>query len=121
MRYVRGLKFIKTGALLLIPVLASSILSRAEGGGSSAPGAATFKSKCALCHGADGTGNTPLGKQLQAANLRSKDVQKRTDAELQKVVHDGLNNMPPFGEQLSEDEIAQVVKYVRHMGKIAKK
>src|SRR5438105_15845955 len=48
-------------------------------------GAATFKSKCQLCHGADGTGDTTLGKQLQAANLRSKDVQKKTDAELHNV------------------------------------
>ena len=25
-------------------------------------GAATYKAKCASCHGADGTGNTPAGK-----------------------------------------------------------
>jgi len=97
-------------------LLAASTLVKAEGSG-----AATYKSKCVICHGSDGTGNTPLGKQLQAANLRSKDVQKKTDAELTKVVHDGEANMPPFGEQLSDDEIAQVVKYVRSLGKVAKK
>lgn len=85
--------------------------SKSEGG------AATFKSKCVLCHGADGSGNTPLGKQLQAANFHSKDVQKRTDAELHKIVHDGLANMPAFADQLSDDEITQVVKYVRRLGK----
>ena len=86
-----------------------------------AGGAATFKAKCVLCHGADGTGNTTLGKQLQAANLRSKDVQKKSDAELHKVIHDGNGNMPPFGDQLSDDEINQVIKYVRALGKTAKK
>src|SRR5947209_20337012 len=85
------------------------------------PGEATFKAKCVLCHGADGTGDTPLGKQLQAANLHSKDVQKKTDAELHKAVHDGGANMPPFGEQLSDEEITQVIKYVRALGKQAKK
>ena len=84
-------------------------------------GATTFKSKCQLCHGADGTGDTTLGKQLQAANLRSKDVQKKTDAELHKVIHDGNGNMPPFADQLSEDQIAQVIKFVRALGKTAKK
>ena len=86
-----------------------------------ASGAATFKTKCQLCHGPDGAGDTPLGKQLQAANLHSKDVQKKTDAELHKVVHDGNGNMPPFGDQLSDSEIDQVIKFVRTFGKTAKK
>jgi len=73
-----------------------------------------------LCHGADGSGKTPLGKQLQAANLGSKDVQKLSDAELHKVVHDGKANMPGFADQLSDAEINEVIKYVRHCGKTAK-
>ena len=85
------------------------------------PGETTFKSKCVLCHGADGTGNTPLGKQLQAANLHSPDVQKRTNAELHKVVHDGQTNMPAFADQLSDEEITQVIKYLRTFRKSAKK
>lgn len=85
------------------------------------PGETTFKSKCVLCHGADGTGKTPLGKQLQAADLHSPDVQKRTNAELHKIVHDGQTNMPAFADQLSDEEITQVVKYVRSFAKPVKK
>jgi mono/diheme cytochrome c family protein len=85
------------------------------------PGETIFKSKCVLCHGADGTGNTPLGKQLQAADLHSPDVQKRTNAELHKIVHDGQTNMPAFADQLSDEEITQVIKYVRTFGKSGKK
>ena len=84
------------------------------------PGAGIFKTKCVLCHGADGAGKTALGKQLQAADLHSKDVQKRSNAELQKIVHDGQGNMPSFAEQLSDDEIDQVIQYVREFGKPAK-
>lgn len=80
-------------------------------------GAAIFKNKCVICHGADGSGNTPLGKQLQAANFHSKDVQKLSNAELHKIVHDGQANMPSFADQLSDEEITQVVKYVRQLGK----
>jgi mono/diheme cytochrome c family protein len=80
-------------------------------------GEAIFKAKCVLCHGADGTGDTPLGKQLQAANLRSKDIQKKSNAELHKVIHDGQANMPPFADQLSDQEIDQVIKYVRSLAR----
>lgn len=89
--------------------------------GASSQGESTFKAKCVLCHGEDGTGNTPLGKQLQAANLHSPDVQKRTNAELHKIVHDGQTNMPAFADQLSDEEITQVIKYVRTFGKQGKK
>lgn len=105
-----------TGFLFLV-LLAISNLAWAEGDS----GETIFKSKCVLCHGADGTGNTPLGKQLQAANLHTKDVQKKTNAELRKVIHDGQTNMPPFGDQLSDEQIDQVIKYIRTLGRQTKK
>lgn len=100
-----------SGGLMLAPSFAA---------GQEQSGSSIFKSKCVLCHGADGSGNTPLGKQLQAANLRSKDVQKKTNGALHKVVHDGQTNMPPFGGQLSDHEIDQVIRYIRTLGKPAK-
>jgi mono/diheme cytochrome c family protein len=105
-------KSIAWGVILFF-VICCSLLAQE----SSSSGAAIFKSKCVVCHGSDGSGNTPLGKQLQAANLHSKQVQQRSDAELHKIIHDGQANMPPFGDQLSETEIDQLVKYVRLMGK----
>lgn len=87
----------------------------------SSPGGSVFKTKCVLCHGADGSGNTPLGKQLQAANLGSKEVQKLSNADMRKQIHDGRANMPGFADQLSDAEISQVIQYVRQFGKAAKK
>src|SRR5436305_13295437 len=54
-----------------------------------ADGAATFKTKCAPCHGADGSGQTPAGKNLKVGDLRSAEVQKLSDAEITKVLSDG--------------------------------
>jgi mono/diheme cytochrome c family protein len=101
-------------SVILVSVVSNKAWAQDEG-------AAIFKSKCVLCHGGDGAGNTPLGKQLQAANLRSKDVQKKTNAELHKVVHDGQTNMPAFADQLSDEQIDQVIKYVRTLGKASTK
>lgn len=114
---IRGLLFAIAVCAVSGTFLASCPLARGE----SSPGAATFKSKCELCHGADGTGNTTLGKQLQAANLHSKDVQKKSNAELHKTIHDGNGNMPPFADQLNESEIEQVIHFVRSFAKPSKK
>ena len=43
--------------------------------------AALFKSRCAGCHAADGTGS-PMGKKLGAHDFASADVQKMSDADL---------------------------------------
>lgn len=103
--------------IVLFAALLFLVSASASAQEKSSPGATIFKTKCILCHGPDGSGNTPLGKQLQAANLGSKEVQKQSNAELHKAVHDGKANMPSFSEQLSDAEIAQVIQFVRQFGK----
>ena len=105
----------------LLLFFTSTVTVVAQEAGKSSSGSSIFKSKCALCHGADGGGATPLGKQLQAANLRSKDVQKRSDADMRRIIHDGQANMPGFADQLSNEEISQVIRYIRALGKTARK
>lgn len=102
--------------VILTFVVASSLVAQQA---AKSPGASIFRTKCVLCHGADGSGKTPLGKQLQAADLRSNNVQKLGDAELHKIIHDGQANMPAFADQLSALEIDQVLKHVRALGKTA--
>jgi mono/diheme cytochrome c family protein len=79
--------------------------------------AALFKSKCALCHGDDGSGATPTGRALKAKDLRSDEVQKNSDAELTEVITKGRNKMPAFGQKLKPDQIQQLVAYIRHIAK----
>ncbi len=75
-------------------------------------GAQTFKSNCVVCHGADGTG-TATGKSLMAPDLHSDAVQKMTVAQMITQIADGKNNMPPFKSTLTDDQIKDVVTYVR--------
>lgn len=111
----------KWASWMVILLFVASCSLIAQEGEKSSGGEATFKAKCVLCHGVDGSGKTALGKQLQAADLHSKEVQKLSDAELHKIVHDGQANMPSFADQLSDEEIDQVIKYVRHFKSAAKK
>ena len=76
-------------------------------------GAALYKTKCATCHGPDGSGGTPMGKSLKVRDLRSDAVQKQTDLELTKVISGGKGKMPPYGKQLSEPDIAAIIAYIR--------
>jgi len=71
-----------------------------------------FARKCETCHGSDGAG-TPVGKSLKVVDLRSPLVQKKSDADLEHVISEGKNSMPPFGNALSSDEVKALVSYVR--------
>lgn len=80
-------------------------------------GAAVYKAKCAMCHGASGQGDTPMGKTLKVKNLSSPDVQKQSDADLTRTVSKGKGKMPSFATKLTEDQIKAVIGFVRTLGK----
>jgi mono/diheme cytochrome c family protein len=73
----------------------------------------TFKAKCAVCHGADGKGETTMGKTLKARDLGSADVQSQSDADLAGIITNGKGQMPSFDGKLTPDQVKDVVKYIR--------
>ncbi|HEV2387401.1 MAG TPA: cytochrome c [Candidatus Acidoferrales bacterium] len=76
-----------------------------------------FVDKCARCHAENGSGDTPVGKALGAADLRSPTVQKLTDAEIYAQIDKGKANMPPFGSGLNKAQINDLIAYVRALAK----
>jgi cytochrome c6 len=77
-----------------------------------------FASKCAACHGKDGSGNTPMGKNLKLKDLGSADVQKMSDKEIKDIVEKGKPpKMPAYGGKLSSAQIDDLVKYIRSLKK----
>ncbi len=78
-----------------------------------AGGADVFKAKCAMCHGADATGKTPMGSKLSIPDLRS--VQKQPAATLEQAVTKGKNKMPAFEGKLTPQQITQVVGYIQQL------
>ena len=81
------------------------------------PGKAIFATKCALCHGTDGTGKTSIGKTLKIPDFHSPDIKKLSDADLKAVITNGKNKMPPFKGKLTDAQIDQAISYVRELGK----
>lgn len=82
-----------------------------------ADAAATYKAKCAMCHGADGKGATPVGQKLGARDFASPDVQKASDADLATITAKGKNKMPSYEKSLKDTEIKDLVTYIRSLAK----
>jgi mono/diheme cytochrome c family protein len=80
-------------------------------------GEATWKAKCAMCHGADGIGNTPVGKNMKLRSLKSPEDIKATDAELFKDTKSGVGKMQGYAGKLTDAQINDVVSYIRTLQK----
>jgi len=114
---MKEVKLVVVAATLL---LVGSAATRAGGSATMAwtvvgDGAATFKSKCAACHGADGSGNTPAGKSMNLKDLRSPEVQKQSDDQLYKTIANGKGKMPGYEKTLGAASCKELVAQVRHL------
>jgi cytochrome c6 len=98
-----------TGLTLFVAPIAST-----NSAINSAATTATFRTKCAGCHGQDG-GGSAAGKSMNVPDLRSPAVQNLTDAELAHIISDGKDAMPAFKDSLSEDQIHSLVTHIRSL------
>ncbi len=76
-------------------------------------GADTYKAKCAMCHGADGSGKASMGTK----DLGSADIQKMSDADLTGAITNGKGKMPAYKGKLTDAQISDLVSYIRTMKK----
>ena len=112
----RHAMFASTMLLVLFTGLALFVASavQANPGPDSTSSSATFRTKCAMCHGPDGSGSA-VGKSMNVPDLRSPEVQKVPDAQLAQIISDGKGGMPSFKSSLSEDQVHSLVAYVRSL------
>jgi cytochrome c6 len=99
-------------SLIVVVAVLSITASRAEDNG-----AAIFKAKCAMCHGADGEGKTVMGAKFNIPSLSSPEIQKNSDPVLVEAITKGKNKMPEFGSKLSSSEITEAKNFVRKLKK----
>src|ERR1035438_65778 len=78
-------------------------------------GAQIYAAKCASCHAKDGKGNPAMGKVFKVdpavLDLVKKESLAKSDADLAKIVADGLNKMPAYKGKLTDADIAAVITY----------
>ncbi len=97
-----------TGPLLAVAAIAFA-----------APAAENWENHCAKCHGADGKGQTKVGKKLNIKDYTDAKVQAAMkDEEIIKATTEGISEkgkekMKAYKDELSAAEIKDFVAYIR--------
>ncbi len=74
--------------------------------------ASIFRQNCAICHGQEANGKEISGVLIPS--LRYGEAAKKSEQEIYLQIKEGKLPMPAFKNQLTEDEIQKMVKFVRH-------
>ena len=83
---------------------------------SAADARATYNAKCAKCHGRDGRGRTTQGRRTHARDMTDANWQNDvTDERLFNSITNGRGKMPAFKKSLNENQIDELVNYVRRL------
>ncbi len=105
-----------TGAMLSIALLTSPTLLAADG-------KAIYEKECAKCHGADGKGDTKMGKKVGAKDYSNpKTWEGLTDANAVKSVKGGLKDkegkviMKPT-EGVTDADAKAVIEFMKTLKK----
>jgi mono/diheme cytochrome c family protein len=101
--------------ITLATILAATTVTSAFAQGS---GADVYTStKCAMCHGATGTGNAGM----KVPPFKSPDAIKATDTALSAAIKNGAGTgtikMPAYAAKLTDAQIKSVVAYIRTLQK----
>ena len=99
-------------SLLCLPAIFLISLSLSQPAHSQAA-ADLYSSKCKMCHGADGKGGTPVAKTMGVRDFKSPEVAKESAADMIAVTKNGKNKMPAYKDKLTDDQIKELVTYIR--------
>lgn len=102
---IRAAAIVLLAASIAAPVFAQSA------------GEATYKAKCAMCHGPDGAAATPVGKMMKVPSFKDPAVVKTSEAALVAIVKGGKGKMPSYNGKLTDAQIEDVVSYIRTLQK----
>jgi cytochrome c553 len=101
-------------------IIAGAVIAAGAALALAAPAAENWENHCQKCHGADGKGQTKVGKKLQVMDYTvAANQAKFTDAEAVKVTSEGAKDkagkerMKGFKDELSAQEIKDLVAHIR--------
>lgn len=76
----------------------------------------TFHKICSNCHGSDG-----MGKHTKAPKLIDEEylAPNFTDDDFREIILNGTEKMPPQKKNVNDEEITEIIKYLRYSQKSA--
>jgi cytochrome c6 len=106
MKTIRQHRILPAALLLVLPCLLMAAAGSRSAGDVHA-GKYLYEKNCMPCHGANGAAGRLGAKNLQKSML--------DDAAIMERITKGKRIMPSFGKRLSQDEIGQVVAYIKSL------
>ncbi len=91
--------------MVLIPLVFASA-------GFAADAEVTYRTKCQICHGERGLGDTPAGKSMSVRPFTDPEVSQMSEAALIDITKDGRGKMPAYKDKLTDVQIKEVVEYI---------
>lgn len=84
-----------------------------------AKGKKVYKVDCAMCHGENGDGKGDMAADMKnVTDFTNPDVQKNsTDGQWFQIIRKGKGEMPPEGDRAKDDDVWNVVNYIRAFAK----
>jgi cytochrome c6 len=99
--------------VILAALVACGFMAVCSSSAQAQDAAATYKAKCAMCHGPDGKGG-----KMGTKDFASPEVAGMSDAQLTEAITKGKPpKMPAYEGKLKESEIKDLAAYVRGLAK----
>jgi mono/diheme cytochrome c family protein len=93
-------------------VVLAAVIAMASTVGFAQSGEATYKAKCAACHGATGTPSAGMAKMMGIKAASDPDIQKLTVEQMATTVKDGKGKMKPIAG-LTDAQVKEVASFYK--------
>ena len=100
-------------------LIVASLLAAFAGASRAAEVKENWEKHCQKCHGADGKGQTKMGRQSGVKDYTDPKVQaKLKDENAIKIIKEGIvekdkKKMDPYKDKLTDEEIKALIAYIR--------
>jgi len=103
-----------TNTIRSLAVLAAAVCMTGSMSFAQSEGAATYKAKCQMCHGATGTPSAGMAKAMGIKASTDPDIAKLSTDEMIAAVKNGKGKMKPIAG-LTDPQVKDVVVYFRSL------
>lgn len=104
-------------AIVLIALIVTLIPSPSWAGDDTAK---LYQTRCAVCHGADGHAETPMGKKQSIPSFASSKFQKTPNAAIEDCILTGGKEQKPShafsGKGISSEDAKKLATYLKELG-----
>lgn len=115
---MKGLRLLVLFSVSCLSVTGLEAQLTSVASGDPTKGKILYVTDCLICHGERGQGDGLIGASLRPppADLTAPQTKAKSDKDLRAVILDGRGAMPAWKNRLKEQDIQNVLAYIRSLG-----